>query len=149
MEIELLVRAVIEDRGHYLIAHTKGASNTYLPGGHVERGEGLERALARELIEELGFETEVGEYLGAVEHAWEDDSGQSHEINHLFEVTSSKLSMNETPESLEDHLEFLWLPTHDFDEHNLQPTPLRELLMKRESGSRAPGWASTIEPGPG
>ena len=53
MEIELLVRAVIEDHGRFLIAHTKGAHNMYLPGGHVEAGESLKYALARELKDEL------------------------------------------------------------------------------------------------
>ena len=146
MEIELLVRAVIGSRGQFLIAHTKGASNTYLPGGHVDAGESLKYALARELKEELGVAAEVGDYLGTVEHAWEDDNGQHHEINHLFKVTSTELSVDETPDSLEDHIEFLWLSPVEFDEHNLQPSPMRQLLMNWESGSKTAGWASTIEP---
>lgn len=147
MEIELIVRAVIEDRGHFLIAHTNGASNTYLPGGHVEAGEGLKYALARELVEELGVESEIGMYLGTVEHVWEDGGGHSHEVNHLFEVTSPELQNDHPPQSLEDHNEFLWLAPSKFDEHNLQPKPLRQLLADWEPGSQTAGFASTIEPG--
>jgi hypothetical protein len=81
---------------------------------------------------------------------WSKDSnGQSHEINHLFAVTSSDLSADETPKSLEDHIEFFWLQPDEFDKHNLQPMPLRQLLMNWESGSHTTGWASTIEPGVG
>ena len=149
MEIELLVRAVIEDRGQFLIAHAKRASNTYLPGGHVDAKESLKYALARELREELGIAAEVGDYMGTDEHSWEDSNGPHHEINHLFKVTSSELSVDETPVSQEDHIEFLWLLPDEFDDHNLQPMPLRQMLMNWESGSKAVGWASTIEPGAG
>jgi 8-oxo-dGTP pyrophosphatase MutT (NUDIX family) len=149
MELEILVRAVIEDRGQFLIAHTMGASNTYLPGGHCEAGEGIKHALARELREELGIAAKASDYLGVVEHAWQDSNGQNHEINHLFKVTSSELSADDTPVPLEDHIEFLWLNPDEFDKHNLQPMPLRQLLMKWESGSHTIGWASTIEPGVG
>ena len=145
MEIELLVRAVIGDRGHFLIAHTKGASNTYLPGGHLEAGESLKHALARELNEELGITAQIGHYLGAVEHAWQDNSGQNHEISHLFEATSPDLGADQPLESLENHIDFIWLSPDEFDKHNLQPAPLRQLLANLDQESRGMWWASTIE----
>ncbi|MFV1858683.1 MAG: NUDIX domain-containing protein [Anaerolineales bacterium] len=97
MEIELLVRAIIEDDGRFLIAHTKGAGNVYLPGGHVEPGEGMKNALARELAEEFGATVEVGEYLGSVEHAWEVAGVHSHEVNHFFVATSPELRAIQPP----------------------------------------------------
>jgi 8-oxo-dGTP pyrophosphatase MutT (NUDIX family) len=147
--IELLVRAIIEDRGHFLIAHANRASYTYLPGGHVEPGESLKHALSRELREELGVESEVGTYLGTVEHAWTDSGGLNHEVNHLFEVTSQELSMDRDLESLEDHIQFFWLTPSEFDKHNLQPKPLRKLLMSWGDGARGIWWASTMEPADG
>ncbi|MFQ5943253.1 MAG: NUDIX domain-containing protein [Anaerolineales bacterium] len=146
MELELLVRAAIVNQGKFLIAHTKGASNTYLPGGHVKVGEGLKQALARELDEELGIPVTVGRFLGTVEHAWSDANGLNHEINHLFEVTSPELGVDRPSESLEDYIEFFWLTPSEFEEHNLQPAPLRKLLMNLGEGSRGIWWASTVEP---
>jgi 8-oxo-dGTP diphosphatase len=145
LEIELLVRAVIEDHGRFLIAHSKGASNTYLPGGHVEAGESLKHALERELKEELGIEAEVGRYLGAIEHAWEDAAGDNHEISHFFQVTSSGTSADQSPRSLEEHMKFTWLSPSDFAEQNLQPAPLRELLTKLNSQPQTIWYASTID----
>ncbi len=145
MEIELLVRAVIEDHGRFLIAHAKGASNTYMPGGHVDPGESLKFALARELNEELGIEVEVGRYLGAIEHAWEDTAVDNHEIAHFFQATSSGISADRHPKSLEDHIEFSWLAPSEFDKQNLQPAPLRQLITNQKSQPQTIWYASTID----
>lgn len=146
MEIELLVRAVIEDQGRFLIAHSKGAENVYLPGGHLEPGEGMEQALARELNEELGIEVEVCDYLGAVEHAWQADGVSNHEINHCFVANSTELRATEHPRSQEDHVEFFWLPSSEFDKRNLQPEPLRHLISSWSKGERQIWWATTLKP---
>jgi 8-oxo-dGTP diphosphatase len=55
MNIELISRAFILRGGKVLVAHKKGASNTFLPGGHVEFGEPSDFALRRELKEEMGI----------------------------------------------------------------------------------------------
>ncbi|MBO0445012.1 NUDIX hydrolase [Enterococcus ureilyticus] len=36
----------------------------FLPGGEIEQGETKELAIHREMIEELGFEVVIGQYLG-------------------------------------------------------------------------------------
>lgn len=145
MEIELLVRAVIEDHGRFLIAHAKGKDNTYMPGGHVDAGESLKYALERELKEELGIEADVGRYLGAIEHTWEGAAGNHHEISHFFQVTSSGTNADRSPMSLEDHIEFSWLSPSDFAEQNLQPAPLRQLLANLKSQPQTIWYASTID----
>jgi 8-oxo-dGTP pyrophosphatase MutT (NUDIX family) len=106
----------------------------------------MKHALARELDEELGVDVEVGEYLGAVEHAWEVAGVDSHEINHCFVVTSPVLRATQSPHSHEDHVEFTWLSPSEFEERNLQPAPLRQLLSKWRTDSRRLWWASTLEP---
>ena len=58
-----------------LLAQARGYAHTFLPGGHVEPGEGLRACLARELAEETGRVVEIGAFLGVVEHEWQDSSG--------------------------------------------------------------------------
>jgi 8-oxo-dGTP pyrophosphatase MutT (NUDIX family) len=110
-------------------------------------GEPLRKALAREIGEELGVTCEVGPYLGAVEHFWEDESRPHHEINHCFATRSCDLSPASDPESQEHLLEFGWTRTADLERVNLQPYPLRNLISRRLGGERETWWGSTLEHG--
>jgi len=146
MEKELtfhyLVRGVLIADGRVLVAREIGADNTFLPGGHIERGERAEAALVRELQEEIGLEPVVGQFLGAVEHVWPQDVRDNHEINLLFEIEIDRLNSNRPPESLEPHLEFLWVEPSRLADVNLQPFPLIDLFQQR-AGTDHPFWASS------
>lgn len=142
--IDVLVRAVIEDDGCFLIAHAKGAKNTFLPGGHVEAGEAMTLALVRELNEELGVATRVGGYLGAVEQAFEEAGVHHHAVNHCFAVSSPELRADRVPESREPHLEFFWVRPSQLEDRNLQPAPLCSLLSGDSTKAPATWWASTL-----
>ena len=76
-KFHLISRAVILNGNYVLLAHQKGMDNTFLPGGHIEIGEGAIAALKREIYEELGLNVDVREYLGALESGWEE-----REIKH-------------------------------------------------------------------
>ena len=72
-KIEILARGVLVQNGRVLLCHTKGAANTYLPGGHVEFKESARAALCREIKEEMGLDSTAGRFLGAVEHSFADE----------------------------------------------------------------------------
>ena len=131
----LVARAVIEHERHFLVAQAKGASNTFLPGGHIEPGEGIPNCLKRELLEECGLDVTVGRFLGIVEHDWTDADGRRQvEINHLFLVSAPALTRDQPVASLEPHLSFEWVSPAQFDARQLQPAPMRGLLRKFDLG---------------
>lgn len=146
--IEIVARAAITSERHILLARRKGADYSFLPGGHVEFGEPASAALARELAEELGVAVEVGRFLGAVEHAWTEPHGPSHELNLVFEVTWPGLNTPAAVESAEPHLEFFWQPTDQLAADNLQPWALCDAVPRWLAGE-AGGWSSTLRQGTG
>jgi 8-oxo-dGTP diphosphatase len=71
-----VVAGVISFEGRFLITQ-RLADDTLggyweFPGGKVEPGEELKAALHRELLEELGVETEIGAQIYHVVHAYPD-----------------------------------------------------------------------------
>jgi len=145
--IELIARAVIVADGHLLLVRTKGYTNTYLPGGHVEFGERAEAALVRELREELGVTATVGRFLGAVEHAWDDAAGAHHELNVVFTAALPGVSSPAPVPPREPHLEALWQPLDRLAEQRLLPevfcTVVPEWIARAPQGHWT-GWASTL-----
>ena len=140
----ILARAVIVSGGHVLVAKAKDASNTFLPGGHVEFGEGLEATLIRELQEEIGVTASVKRYLGVIEHWWDEVETRNYELNHCFELESDDLHYGRIVQSREAHLEFLWLRFDKLEASNLQPFPLQKLLRDFTSDLERAWWASTL-----
>ncbi len=123
-QFHLLGRAVIRSENKVLLARARGYDNTFLPGGHVELGESVHVAIARELHEELGCQATIGRYLGAVEASFQSKDTLHFEINHVFEATLNDSSFK----SQEPHLEFLWADVSELTLHNLQPAALIDLL---------------------
>jgi 8-oxo-dGTP pyrophosphatase MutT (NUDIX family) len=143
MHFHYLVRGIIFVEGKVLLVRQKGADHTFLPGGHIDRGERAESALTREIEEELGKEALVKHFVGAVEHMWVERGREQHEINLIFEVEVPGLETGFNPESLEAHLEFVWSDPRDLESLNLQPYPLIECLMNYGSGYEG-YWATSI-----
>ena len=77
-----VVAAIVERHGRFLV--TRRLSGTHLagfwefPGGKCEAGETHEQCLAREMSEELGLHTVVGDELLRVEHAYPDRTVRLH-----------------------------------------------------------------------
>jgi 8-oxo-dGTP diphosphatase len=145
MTIETLVRGVCVKRGQLLVCQSKGAANTYLPGGHVEFGERAEESLVREIREELGVKSRVGGFLGAVEHAFRQKGAAHCEINLVFALEIPDLDPRRVPLACEDWLGFCWIPLDRLGRHHLEPAPLRKLVPSWMTAKRgAVRWGSTI-----
>ncbi len=141
-EFHYITRALVIDGDSVLLVKAKGAGNTFLPGGHVEVGESAHEALKREIAEEIGLSSVVGDFCGAVEHEWPEDTKEHHEICLVFKVQIPELDQSIAPISQEAHLDLFWAKISELNELNLQPSPFRKLI---ESSAKEVGfWGSTL-----
>ena len=96
-----------------------------LPGGNPDPGETLTEALARELTEELGICTEIGEMILCGEVIWNEIKSE-----RLHMVFASKLS-DHIPTLNPEHttaLEIVWLPFSVLEDTLLYPNVGKYLL---------------------
>ena len=131
--IHVLSRAVVLDQEHILLCKTRDLpiSFYFLPGGHIEHGESAEVAVIRELIEESGSQCTIKRFLGCLEYSFEPGHSSichNHEYNFFFEAESDGLKVQNTPASLEDHIELVWLPLREIESIDFRPEPLKILL---------------------
>lgn len=144
MIFHYITRAIIIADGKVLLARQKGATHTFLPGGHIERGEKAKDTLEREIEEELGRKARVKRFVGAVESTWTENNEDNHEINLVFEVSVPDIDATMAHLSHEAHLDFIWAEVSELSLHNLQPYPLVDCIMNGEAAYEG-FWGSAID----
>jgi len=124
-----VVAAVIEKDGKILVARRKPglvASGLWeFPGGKLEKGETAEKCLERELEEELGVSTRVGDLLCSVPF-----SGTLT----AFELLVFRTELLSESFKLTDHDELRWLEPAEMDENLFSDPdrPVVRMLAARE-----------------
>lgn len=164
--IETIARGVLVIASSVLLCRDRKGGYAYLPGGHVEPGESASDALARELAEEAGFsEVGIGVCALVTEQRFMQGQKPRHEINLVFlvehavtrtgESIGSELARPVSPEnaspplprveSLEDHIEFVWVELAAIPELDLRPASIKAWLMGGDGGLDRPSWISQSE----
>lgn len=122
--IEIILRAIIVSDGKILLCQPLDKLYYYLPGGHLEKGEGLEDSLKRELKEEASVEIKSMQFLDLKEHFYDGH----HEINLIYKVELAASN----PEAIicrEDHFIFTWVEVSKLISINLLPPNVKEFLL--------------------
>lgn len=99
-----VVAAIIKKNDKYLIArrasHKDDAGKWEFPGGKIEAGETPETALKRELLEELGVNTKIGQFIKSAVC----DIGR-----FIIELKAYEVNLIDGDFSLTDHDEIAWV----------------------------------------
>src|SRR3989344_569568 len=136
-KFEVSLRAVVENNGKILVCRNKKKGYYFFPGGHLEYGEKIKDALARELKEELNVVSKEISFIGTVDNIFIEDREKHHEINLVFKM---KLKSNKT-ERQEDHIDFTFMNKKEFAKAQLYPIALKKAILKWSKDKKI-FWAS-------
>jgi len=125
-KIHIISRAVIRKEDAILLTHHKDFF--FLPGGHVKHCESTREALKRELKEEIGIDSKVNCFMGALECVWDNEGVPFHEINFVFDVIVEDLSKNKNLLSRESHINFEWFNLKDLEKINFLPNGMIKFI---------------------
>lgn len=126
--VEVIARGVCVKSGMILLCQTKGSQNSYLPGGHTEFNETARVSLEREILEELGIESDAGRFLGMVEHSFMQKGRRHCEWNVVFALDIDSLDPADDVVATEDHIRFSWCDITKLKAADLEPAVLCDLL---------------------
>jgi ADP-ribose pyrophosphatase YjhB (NUDIX family) len=139
-KIRSSVKALII-KDHQLLTIEKqnnGIKKYILPGGGQEFNETLSDAVARECMEEIGVDVEVGELIWVREFIsknhvpFQSEDDQTHIVEHIFEVTLKgdipKKFIPAEPDATQTDV--VWLPIEEINDYNYYP---RDLIHKIQS----------------
>ncbi|MDQ0228969.1 NUDIX hydrolase [Metabacillus malikii] len=129
------VAAVIIENGHVLLHRQVHDKHWALPGGRVKVLEDSQTAIKRELVEELGIESNSERLLWITENFFTYAGKPFHEIGFYYHINSSNEEVEFRTEIFNgfegEHLQYKWMPIRELHTIKLYPqfltTELNEL----------------------
>lgn len=137
--INMIVRAVIIHKNHILLttvtkSNTEFSSDLYfLPGGHVDYRESAINALRREIKEEMTVDVNDVDFIGALECSWDRKGFLYHELNLVYKVDISYLSLENPPVAVDPFHQFVWCPLSEILNYKILPEKLTPMIIEAAS----------------
>ena len=126
--IRNIVRAIIHVDDKILVTKDKFHGHFFLPGGGLEQNESISQALHREIFEEMGIDSQIGNLVGVFENFWQREKKVHHEILFLMEAKISSYDYDVV--SQQDQIEFSWVSRKQFEDLFFLPHQLKQIVCE-------------------
>ena len=108
-----------------------------LVGGRVEIGESSEQTIKREIMEEMGKEIEILEYISTIENFFNADDMPYHEYMFVYRVDFKNEEDKKLIDTIyniegEDELRYEWVDIDKIEEYPLKPTILKDMIINNK-----------------
>ena len=129
--------AIIIHDNKLLVHNNVNESHVALVGGRVEIGESSEQTIKREIMEEMGKEIEILEYVSTIENFFDADDMPYHEIMFVYRVDFKNEEDKKIVETIrnvegEDELRYDWIDLDKIDEYPLKPNILKNMIINNK-----------------
>lgn len=141
--IEFIARVVWRRGDTVLVCRNLKHGHCYLPGGHVEFGETVVEAAARELMEETGVSPPLLPPTHIFESTFTQNGKRRHEVVGVCHVACGGEERNLTIVSQEPKIAFEWIRLTDLEAARFVPEAQRVWLLRENP---TPSWNSSTEP---
>ena len=132
----LRVAAVISHDQKVLLCTVDGLGYWFLPGGRVRFGEPTQRALSRELAEELGHRFPAGRLALVVENIYWNSSLE-HEVGLYYRLAwPAGLADSDLDCGTEPGHSFRWVAVSELNSVRFEPTGLIPEIQRPDDGVR-------------
>ena len=116
-------------KGNRILLTKHGDRYTFL-GGKIQGFESSKDTLVREIKEELGYSSKVGDLLFVHEHFYGSDENKCHEICFYYQVFIDDPAVTISDDFYNrEGREVIWLPLEQTRNINLQPLRVRNQLL--------------------
>lgn len=128
--------AAIITHNNKVLLHKDSNEGFYaLLGGRVALGEDSIQTIKREILEEMGKEIEVTEYIATIENFFPWNGGRTHEIQFVYRAEftdENDKKLQETIKNEEDNnnIQYEWLDLNNLDEYPIKPKVAKEILKE-------------------
>ena len=119
---------------NYLLVESYSDVAYTLPGGHIEINETSERAIKRELEEELNINIEIEKFVGLIENFFVNIKNEKTHCLDFFYKCSIKIDdynnfeMDEIDHGIKMHHSYKWIKIDELDKYNLKPNTLINII---------------------
>lgn len=129
--------AIIIHNNKLLVHNNVNESHVALVGGRVEAGESSEQTIKREIMEEMGKEIEILEYVTTIENFFDADDMPYHEIMFVYRVDFKNEEDKKIVDSIynvegDDELRYDWIDLDKIDEYPLKPKILKNMITNNK-----------------